>query len=144
MSRNSAAPWSASEPRKPNPDGPLMPHWRNGTGIDPAACSADPSRRPVIVTVTRCAVPCIASSPVAVVVMVAPEVKAGPRVTGCASVNVAAGNCAVSRLLASCGWALPLTLMLARPMRKLALVTWSMEMTMVPVTALVLPRLGLC
>src|ERR1700683_3640394 len=143
MRRNSATPWAASEPNKPNPAGALMPHSANGTGIDPAACSADASRRPGIVTVTRCAVPFIVSSPVAVVVMVAPAVKAGLRVTGCASVKVAAGNRAVPRLLASCGWVLPLTLMLVRPMRNVALVTWPPEMTMVPVRALVRPTTSL-
>jgi len=73
------------------------------TGIDPTACSADPSRRPLIVKVTRRETPCIVRRPVAVTVMIAPKASAGGSATGRASANVAPGSLAVSRLLANCG-----------------------------------------
>jgi hypothetical protein len=48
---------------------------------------------------------------------------------------VAVGYCVVSRLRATCGAVLPVTVMLARSMRNTAWVTCPREMTMVPVTA---------
>jgi len=85
-------PWLASEPRKEKPAGLLMSQAENVMGIDPAAWSADPSRRPVTDKVTSCETPRSVRSPMPVVVTVAPEAKAGSSVTGRASVNVATGG----------------------------------------------------
>src|ERR1017187_9597967 len=141
--RNSATPWLASEPKKPYPFGPVMPQPENAMGIDPATCSAEPLRRPEIVTVTRCEIPRMVSWPVAVAVMVAPEANAEPRVTGWVRVNVATGYCRVPRLVANCGCVFPPTVMAVRPMRNAAAVTFGPETAMVPVTACVRPTVSL-
>lgn len=61
VSRNSAVPWSASEPRKPNPAGPLMCQAENVTGIDPATSRVLPSRRADMLASAWCVVPFMVS-----------------------------------------------------------------------------------
>src|SRR6185437_4574968 len=121
VSRNSAIPWSASEPRKPRPPGPLMSQREKATGIDPAISRVVPSRRPDTVRVTGRVTPFRLSRPAAVTLTVAPVLSEEPNAAGLARVTVATGNRAVRRLAANCGDALPLTLTAARSTRNAAL-----------------------
>jgi hypothetical protein len=59
-----------------------MPQSEKVMGIDPAASSADPLRRPEIVKLTTRVTPCSVSRPVAVAVMIAPEVRSELSVIG--------------------------------------------------------------
>src|ERR1700733_2589411 len=141
--RNSAVPCWASEPRKPNPAGSLMPQRANATGMDPAACRPGPDRGTERVTVTGRATPRIESWPTAVTRMIAPEMKPGPRLAGRVRANVATGSALVSRLVANCGCGFPETVTAVRSTRSVARITWSPESTIVPVTARVRPTTSL-
>ncbi len=143
MSRNSAIPWLASEPMAPYPFGPLIPQVPNGTGIEPAACRAVPSRRAVSVTVTGRVTPSTVNRAGAVSVAVAPEANAAGSGTGRASVTVASGWRRVFRLVASCGCVLPLTVIVASLIPNEPVSTRSPAMTTVPVTAFVRPTTSL-
>ena len=68
-----------------------MPQVPNGTGIEPTACRAVPSRRAVSVTVTGRVAPATVNCAGAVSVTVAPEANAAGSGTGRASVTVAYG-----------------------------------------------------
>src|ERR1035438_8665584 len=87
--------------------------------------------------------PCMSSRPAActlnVLFMTSPE----PAAAGLARVTAASGKLAVSRIFASCGCALPLTVTAVRPTRKDAEETSLWAMTAVPVTALVRPAIVL-
>lgn len=61
---------------------PLDAQPEKATGIEPASCSADPSRRPETVKAARRETPCMARRPVTLTVMVAPEVNAVPSAGG--------------------------------------------------------------
>src|SRR5512135_2837582 len=107
VSRNSATPWSASEPRKPRPPGLLMSQREKATGIVPAISRAVPSRRPDTVRVTGRVTPFRLSRPGAVTLTVPPVPSEEPNAAGLARATVATGNRAVRRLVTNCGGILP-------------------------------------
>lgn len=117
-------------PEKAEAPGPLIAQSESVIGIVPATCRAAPFRRAVIVTVTSCETPCMASRPMAIAVKVAPEANVELSTTGWERLNVAFGYFLVSRLVASCGSVLPPTLTVVRSMRKFAELTWLSEMAM--------------
>src|SRR3984957_17588124 len=139
MRRNSAVAWLESPPRKPNPAGSVMPHRADATASDPAPSTVAPSRRAETVIVTGRVTPRSVSWPGNTAVTVRPPSNPAGSRTGPASVIVASGCAAVSRLVANCGLGLPPTVIAVRPMRNTALVTRPPAMTAVPLTAVVLP-----
>src|SRR6266487_3354353 len=120
MRRNSAVAWLESPPRNPNPAGSVMPQRPDATGSDPAASIAVPSLRAETVIMTGRVTPCSVSQPGSAALTVRPPPNPAGSRAGPASVIVASGCAAVSRLVASCGLGFPPTVIAVRSMRNAA------------------------